>query len=168
MSSFFNVYHASRVFSNLIRNIFQGFDNFVLSRENKTISHDLFSCNGRSQTSTWTPLPLQMRQMLHLFLAAFLGVLVFRKCLFLVTGSYFHHAWLFVRKLRLTIKNVGEGISGWHSVSTIIFWIMKLHIGPVTCPKSAVLVRGRRLRANTAVRGPVTGPIRSYLINNVN
>ena len=32
-------------------------------------------------------------------------------------------------------------------------------------PMSAVLVRGRRPWANTADRGPMTGPIRNYLIN---
>ena len=48
----------------------------------------------------------------------------------------------------------------------IIMLLIKLfRIGPVTGPRSAVLVRGRRPRANTADREPVTGLIRNYLIN---
>ena len=40
-------------------------------------------------------------------------------------------------------------------------------IGPVTGPRLAVLDRGRRPRSNTADRGPVTGPIRNNLINEI-
>ena len=47
----------------------------------------------------------------------------------------------------------------------IMLSIRKFRIGPVMGPRSAVLVRGRRPWANTADRGPVTGPIRNYLIN---
>ena len=39
--------------------------------------------------------------------------------------------------------------------------------GPVTGPRLAVLDRGRRPRSNTADRGPVTGPIRNNLINEI-
>ena len=38
-----------------------------------------------------------------------------------------------------------------------------INIGLATCPRSAVLASPR---ANTANLGPVTGPIRNYLINN--
>ena len=40
-------------------------------------------------------------------------------------------------------------------------------IGPVTGPLSAVMAHGPRPRANTADLGPVTWPIRNYLINNI-
>ena len=43
--------------------------------------------------------------------------------------------------------------------------IKLIRIGPVTGPRPAVFVRGRRPRANTVDRGPVTGPIRNDLIN---
>ena len=42
-----------------------------------------------------------------------------------------------------------------------------LRIGPVTGPRSAVLDLGLRPRSNTAYLGPVTGPIRNNLINNI-
>ena len=43
--------------------------------------------------------------------------------------------------------------------------VKKIRIGPVMGPRSVVLARGRRPWANTADRGPVTGPMRNYLIN---
>ena len=43
--------------------------------------------------------------------------------------------------------------------------IKLFRIGPVTGPKSAILVL--RLRTNTADLGPVTGPIQNNLICNV-
>ena len=50
----------------------------------------------------------------------------------------------------------------------IIMLLIKLfRIGPVTGPRLAVLDRGRRPRSNTADRGPVTGPIRNNLINEI-
>ena len=53
-------------------------------------------------------------------------------------------------------------------VCYIIMLLIKLScIGPVTGPWLAVLDRGRRLRSNTADRGPVTGPIRNNLINEI-
>ena len=53
-----------------------------------------------------------------------------------------------------------------HDEAHILMLLIKqFRIGPVTSPRSAVLARGRRPRANTTDRGPVTGPIRNYLIN---
>ena len=50
----------------------------------------------------------------------------------------------------------------------VIMLLIKLfRIGPVTGPRLAVLDRGRRPRSNTADRGPVTGPIRNKLINEI-
>ena len=49
------------------------------------------------------------------------------------------------------------------SLYIIVLLIKLFRIGPVTGPMPAVLVRGRRPRANTghtADRGPETGPIR--------
>ena len=45
--------------------------------------------------------------------------------------------------------------------------IKLFRISPVTGPRSAVLAHGLRHRANTADIGPVTGPIRNYLINDI-
>ena len=45
--------------------------------------------------------------------------------------------------------------------------IKLFRIGPVTGPRLAVLDRGQRPRSNTADRGPVTGPIRNNLINEI-
>ena len=45
--------------------------------------------------------------------------------------------------------------------------IKLFRIGPVTGPRLAVLDRGWRPRSNTADRGPVTGPIRNNLINEI-
>ena len=45
--------------------------------------------------------------------------------------------------------------------------IKLFRIGPVTGPRSAVLDLGLRPRSNTAHLGPVTGPIRNNLINNI-
>ena len=53
------------------------------------------------------------------------------------------------------------------SVNNIMLLIKLFRIGPVTCPRLAVLDRGRRPRSNTADRGPVTGPIRNNLINEI-
>ena len=47
----------------------------------------------------------------------------------------------------------------------IMLLIKLFRIGPVTGLRLAVLDQGRRPRSNTADRGPVTGPIRSNLIN---
>ena len=53
-------------------------------------------------------------------------------------------------------------------MSPYIMLLIKLfRIGPVTGPRLAVLDRGRRPRSNTADRGPVTGPIRNDLINEI-
>ena len=52
--------------------------------------------------------------------------------------------------------------------TSIIMLLIKLfRIGPVTGPRLAVLDRGRRPRSNTADQGPVTGPIRNNLINEI-
>ena len=51
--------------------------------------------------------------------------------------------------------------------SNIMLLIKLFRIGPVTGPRLAVLDRGRRPRFNTADRGPVTGPIRNNLINEI-
>ena len=48
---------------------------------------------------------------------------------------------------------------------SIMLLIKQFRIGPVTGARSSVLARGRRPKANTADRGPVTRPIRNYLIN---
>ena len=48
-----------------------------------------------------------------------------------------------------------------------MLFIKLFRIGPVTGPRLAVLDRGRRSRSNTADRGPVTGPIRNNLINEI-
>ena len=57
------------------------------------------------------------------------------------------------------------------AVSEVLYTIMLLiklfRIGPVTGPRLDVLDRGRRPRSNTADRGPVTGPIRNNLINEI-
>ena len=45
--------------------------------------------------------------------------------------------------------------------------IKLFRIGPVTGPRLAVLDRGRSSRSNTADRGPVTGPLRNNLINEI-
>ena len=50
---------------------------------------------------------------------------------------------------------------------TIMLFINLFRIGPVTGPRLAVLDRGRRPRSNTTDRGPVTGPIRNNLINEI-
>ena len=50
---------------------------------------------------------------------------------------------------------------------SIMLLIKLFRIGPVTGPRLAVLDRGRRPRSNTADRGPVTGPIRNNLINEI-
>ena len=47
----------------------------------------------------------------------------------------------------------------------ILLLIKEFRICPVMGPRYAVLALGRRPWANTADRGPVTGPIRNYLIN---
>ena len=52
-------------------------------------------------------------------------------------------------------------------VYNIMLLIKLFRIGPVTGPRLAVLDRGRRPRSNTADRGPVTGPIRNDLINEI-
>ena len=53
-------------------------------------------------------------------------------------------------------------------LSHIIMLLIKLfRIGPVTGPRLAVLDRGRRPRSNTADFGPVIGPIRNNLINEI-
>ena len=53
-------------------------------------------------------------------------------------------------------------------LTTIIMLLIKLfRTGPITGPRLAVLDRGRRPRSNTADRGPVTGPIRNNLINEI-
>ena len=49
---------------------------------------------------------------------------------------------------------------------TIMLLIKLFRIGPVTGPRFTVLDRGRP-RSNTADRGPVTGPIRNNLINEI-
>ena len=51
--------------------------------------------------------------------------------------------------------------------NNIMLLIKLFRIGPVTGPRLAVLDRGRRPRSNTADRGPVTGPIRNNLINEI-
>ena len=51
--------------------------------------------------------------------------------------------------------------------STIMLLIKLFRIGPVTGRRLAVLDRGRRPRFYTADRGPVTGPIRNNLINEI-
>ena len=54
------------------------------------------------------------------------------------------------------------------SCINIIMLLIKLfRIGPVTGPRLAVLDRGLRPGSNTADRGPVTGPIRNNLINEI-
>ena len=58
-------------------------------------------------------------------------------------------------------------VSNGHGVYTIMLLIKLFRIGPVTGPRLAVLDRGRRPRSNTADRGPVTGPIRNNLINEI-
>ena len=45
--------------------------------------------------------------------------------------------------------------------------IKLFRIEPVTGPRSVVLDLGLRPRSNTANLGPVTGPIRNNLINNI-
>ena len=45
--------------------------------------------------------------------------------------------------------------------------ITQFRIGPVTGPRSAVLTLGLRPPANTADLGPVTGPVRNHMINNI-
>ena len=52
-------------------------------------------------------------------------------------------------------------------MGNIMLLIKLFRIGPVTGPRLAVLDRGRRSRSNTADRGPVTGPIRNNLINEI-
>ena len=54
-----------------------------------------------------------------------------------------------------------------YSYDTIMLLIKLFRIGPVTGPRLAVLDRGRRPRSNAADRGPVTGPIRNNLINEI-
>ena len=54
-----------------------------------------------------------------------------------------------------------------YSNCNIMLLIKLFRIGPVTGPRLAVLDRGRRPRSNTADRGPVTGPIRNNLINEI-
>ena len=54
-----------------------------------------------------------------------------------------------------------------YNTCTIMLLIKLFRIGPVTGPRLAVLDRGRRPRSNTADRGPVTGPIRNNLINEI-
>ena len=53
------------------------------------------------------------------------------------------------------------------ALCAIMLLIKLFRIGPVTGPRLAVLDRGRRPRSNTADRGPVTGPIRNNLINEI-
>ena len=47
----------------------------------------------------------------------------------------------------------------------ILLLIKKFRNGPVMGPRSVILARGRRPWANTTDRGPITGPVRNYLIN---
>ena len=54
-----------------------------------------------------------------------------------------------------------------HIIIIIMILIKLFRIGSVTGPRLAVLDRGRRPRSNTADRGPVTGPIRNNLINEI-
>ena len=58
-------------------------------------------------------------------------------------------------------------VTSIHLIHTIMLLIKLFRIGPVTGPRLAVLDRGRRPRSNTANRGPVTGPIRNNLINEI-
>ena len=70
----------------------------------------------------------------------------------------------------ITLKNLFKVLQ-LPGISTNIFNIMLLiklfRIGPVTGSRLAVLDRGRRPRSNTADRGPITGPIRNNLINEI-
>ena len=52
-----------------------------------------------------------------------------------------------------------------YCINNIMLLITLFRIGPITGPRSAVFVRGRRPMANTADRGPETRPIRKYLSN---
>ena len=49
--------------------------------------------------------------------------------------------------------------------NNIILLLKYFRTGPVTGPRSAVLARGRRPMSSIADRGPVTRPMRNYLIN---
>ena len=57
--------------------------------------------------------------------------------------------WNFKCSVLLNINVINQIISYWFRYGS----------------ESAVLARGRRPWANTSDRGPVTGPIRNYLIN---
>ena len=86
-----------------------------------------------------------------------------RQCFGLVAVIYFSKLAFYIIMDCSTCTSSGRYIE-----FCIIMLLIKLfRIGPVTGPRLAVLDRGRRPRSNTADRGPVTGPIRNNLINEI-
>ena len=80
-------------------------------------------------------------------------------------GLYVNYMYILIP---LQIKIVILSLFYHDCIKSVIMLLIKLfRIGPVTGPRLAVLDRGRRPRSNTADRGPVTGPIRNNLINEI-